>query len=228
MIETYRFKNVVIFIQTILSFVSARKFFLMNNKFSNNSRTLKPTLLTPYFLSVAPSFTLYLHPITSYSIPGKKIFPIKSSFRNQSIDFRNFQLRSIDQNIFQFKTMVSTSSNTSVKSVKADILVDFILIKNIYTYVSSAVLFKSKCLVFFGLDLNMIILLSCFRSFESLLKTKKNKRKNKQANKKTKQQQQQQQKAGKILKTLSELGYNIDINVYIKCCFTQNPRTYYI
>ena len=169
MIETYRFKNVVIFIQTILSFVPARKCFLMNNKFSNNSRTLKPTLLTPYFLSVAPSFTLYLHPITSYSIPGKKIFPIKSSFRNQSIDFRNFQLRSIDQNIFQFKTMVSTSSNTSVKSVKADILVDFILIKNIYTYVSSAVLFKSKCLVFFGLDLNMIILLSCFRSFESLL-----------------------------------------------------------
>ena len=169
MIETYRFKNVVIFIQTILSFVPARKFFLMNNKFSNNSRTLKPTLLTPYFLSVAPSFTLYLHPITSYSIPGKKIFPIKSSFRNQSIDFRNFQLRSIDQNIFQFKTMVSTSSNTSVKSVKADILVDFILIKNTYTYVSSAVLFKSKCLVFFGLDLNMIILLSCFRSFESLL-----------------------------------------------------------
>ena len=141
MIETYRFKNVVIFIQTILSFVPARKFFLMNNKFSNNSRTLKPTLLTPYFLSVAPSFTLYLHPITSYSI--------KSSFRNQSIDFKNFQLRSIDQHIFQFKTMISTSSNTSVKSVKADILVDFILIKNTYTYVSSAVLFKSKCLVFF-------------------------------------------------------------------------------
>ena len=227
MIETYRFKNVVIFIQTILSFVPARNFFLMNNKFSNNFRTLKPTLLTPYFLSVAPSFTLYLHLITSYSIPGKKFFPIKSSFRNQSIDFKNFQLRSIDQHIFQFKTMISTSSNTSVKSVKADILVDFILIKNTYTYVSSAVLFKSKCLVFFGLDLNMIILLSCFRSFESLLQTKKNKRKNKQANKKTKQQQQQQ-KAGKILKTLSELGYNIDINVYIKCCFTQNPRTYYI
>ena len=124
--------------------------------------------------------------------------------------------------------MISTSSNTSVKSVKADILVDFTLIKNIYTYVSSAVLFKSKCLVFFGLDLNMIILLSYFRSFESLPQTKKaKKKKNNQANKKTKQQQQQQ-KAGKILKTLSELGYNIDVNVYIKCCFTQNPRTYYI
>ena len=90
MIETHRLKNVVIFIQIILSFVPARKFFLMNNKISNIFRTLKPMLLTPYFLSVAPSFTLYLHPITSFSIPGKKFFPIKSSFRNQSIDFRNF------------------------------------------------------------------------------------------------------------------------------------------